>query len=117
LIENDFLDRADQPVPISARSKDHYFSGAFHGCFRPIAIGGVSESPFARRANHDSVLGKAPADALFDRVKVGRAVDDEFRNLDDRGLGNLPPARKFADYAVTIDREKLPVGVEIVERL
>jgi len=66
---------------------------------------------------HGSVLGKAPAHALFDRVKVGRAVDGEFRDLDDKGLGNLPPARKFADYAVTIDREGLPDGVEFVERL
>ena len=66
---------------------------------------------------HGSVLGKAPAHALFDRVKVGRAVEGEFRDLDDKGLGNLPPARKFADYAVTIDREGLPDGVEIVERL
>ena len=66
---------------------------------------------------HGCVLGKAPAHALFDRVKVLRAVDGAFRDLDDRGLGNLPPARKFADYAVTIDRENLPEGVEIIERL
>jgi CRISPR-associated protein Csd2 len=66
---------------------------------------------------HGSVLGNAPAHALFDRVKVGRVVDGAFRNLDDQGLGNLPPARKFADYAVTIDRADLPEGVEIIERL
>ena len=66
---------------------------------------------------HGSALGKAPAHALFDRVKVGRVVDGALRNLDDRGLGNLPPARKFADYIMTIDRENLPEGVEIIERL
>lgn len=66
---------------------------------------------------HDCALGKAPAHALFDRVKVGRNVDGEFRAVDDRGLGNLPPARKFADYLVEIDRAGLPDGVEIVERL
>ena len=66
---------------------------------------------------HGSMLGNAPAHALFDRVKVGRAVDGAFRDLDDKGLGNLPPARKFSDYAVTIDRETLPEGVEIIERL
>ena len=66
---------------------------------------------------HGSVLGKAPAHALFDRVKVGRAVDGAFRDLDDKGLGNLPPARRFSDYVVTIDREGLPEGVEIIERL
>ena len=66
---------------------------------------------------HDSELGNAPAHALFDRVKVGRAVDGAWRDLDDKGLGNLPPARRFSDYAVAIDREGLPEGVEIIERL
>ena len=66
---------------------------------------------------HGSVLGKAPAHALFDRVKVCRAVDGALRDLDDKGLGNLPPARKFSDYAVTIDRAGLPEGVEIIEKL
>jgi CRISPR-associated protein Csd2 len=52
---------------------------------------------------------------LFDRVKLGRAVDGEFREID-RRLDNLPPARKFSDYAVTIDRDGLPEGVEIIEK-
>ena len=64
---------------------------------------------------HDNALGNAPAHTLFDRVKVGRNVDGEFRPVDDRGLGNLPPARKFTDYIVTIDREGLPAGVEILD--
>ncbi len=64
---------------------------------------------------HDSALGNAPAHSLFDRVKVGRNVDGDFRPLDDRGLGNLPPARRFTDYSVTIDREGLPAGVEILD--
>lgn len=64
---------------------------------------------------HDCALGNAPAHTLFDRVKVGRNVDGEFRPLDDRGLGNLPPARKFSDYVVTIDREGLPTGVDILD--
>ncbi|WP_134682247.1 type I-C CRISPR-associated protein Cas7/Csd2 [Paracoccus ravus] len=66
---------------------------------------------------HDCALGNAPAHKLFDLVQVGRNVDGEFRTLDDRGLGNLPPARKFSDYAVSIDRAALPDGVEILERL
>lgn len=66
---------------------------------------------------HDNALGNAPAHALFERVKVGRSVDGEFRNIDDRGIGNHPPARKFSDYAVTIDRDNLPAGVEIIEKL
>lgn len=66
---------------------------------------------------HANALGNAPAHRLFDLVQIGRNVDGEFRALDDRGLGNLPPARKFADYAVRIDREGLPEGVEILELL
>ena len=65
---------------------------------------------------HDNALGNAPAHKLFDMVKIGRAVDGEFRTIDAR-LDNLPPARKFSDYAVQIDRDALPAGVEIVEVL
>jgi CRISPR-associated protein Csd2 len=66
---------------------------------------------------HDSPLGNAHAHKLFERVRVGRNVDGQFRAVDDRGLGNLPPARKFADYAIDIDRADLPPGIEIIERL
>ncbi|MBJ3777939.1 type I-C CRISPR-associated protein Cas7/Csd2 [Acuticoccus mangrovi] len=64
---------------------------------------------------HDNALGRAPAHALFDRIRIGRAVDGEFREIDAR-LDNLAPARSFTDYAVTIDREGLPQGIEIIER-
>jgi CRISPR-associated protein Csd2 len=63
---------------------------------------------------HANPLGNAPAHELFDRVKVGRNVDGEFRKID-RRLDNLPPAREFADYKIEIDRNGLPDGVEIVE--
>jgi len=66
---------------------------------------------------HDSALGNAHAHLLFDRVKIGRNVDGEFRAVDDRGLGNHRPARKFSDYMIDIDREGLPAGVEILELL
>jgi CRISPR-associated protein Csd2 len=65
---------------------------------------------------HDNALGNAPAHQLFDRVKIGRNVDGQFRTIDAR-LDNLPPARAFADYVVAIDRDNLPVGVEIMEKL
>lgn len=65
---------------------------------------------------HESALGNAPAHTLFDRVRIGRNVDGEFRVIDSR-LDNLPPARAFSDYIVTIDRENLPAGVEIIEKL
>jgi len=66
---------------------------------------------------HDSALGNAPAHVLFDRVKIGRNVDGGFRAVDDRGLGNLRPARKFSDYMIDIDRDGLPAGIEILELL
>ena len=65
---------------------------------------------------HDSALGNAPAHQLFDRVKIMRAIDGEARAIDSR-LDNYPPARAFSDYVVRVDRENLPAGVEIVERL
>jgi CRISPR-associated protein Csd2 len=64
---------------------------------------------------HASALGNASAHALFDRVTVGRAVGDELRIPGDPRLDNVPPARRFADYRVEIDREKLPEGVEILD--
>lgn len=64
---------------------------------------------------HENVLGNAPAHKLFERVKIGRDVDGEFRAPDDRGLGNLAPARKFSDYRIEIDDTDLPAGVEILD--
>ena len=64
---------------------------------------------------HENALGNAPAHQLFDRIGIGRNVGGEFRVLNDRGLGNLPPARKFADYRIEIDRTDLPLGVEILD--
>lgn len=51
---------------------------------------------------HNSVLGNAPANKLFDLVKVQRT-------------DQTVPARSFADYEVTIDSEQLPAGVTIQE--
>lgn len=66
---------------------------------------------------HASALGNAPAHALFDRVKIGRNIDGAFRAIGDNAIDNRPPARGFGDYAITIDRNGLPEGVEIIERL
>lgn len=66
---------------------------------------------------HANALGNAPAHALFDRVRVGRNVDGDFREVDDAGVEHLPPARKFSDYAIRIDRGDFPEGVEVIERL
>jgi len=63
---------------------------------------------------HDNALGNAPAHALFERVRVGRNIDGEFREID-RRMSNYAPARAYSDYIVTVDRENLPAGVEILE--
>lgn len=52
---------------------------------------------------HESVLGNAPANKLFDRVKV------------EKKCAGAP--RKFEDYSVTVDRESLPAGVTIEEMI
>jgi CRISPR-associated protein Csd2 len=53
---------------------------------------------------HPNALGKAPAHDLFDRVTVRRRSAE--------GV-----ARCFSDYEVSIDRDGLPEGVEILEIL
>jgi len=50
---------------------------------------------------HDSVLGNAPANKLFDLVKVEKKCDGA--------------PRKFEDYNVTISKDCLPTGVTIEE--
>ena len=64
---------------------------------------------------HANALGNAPAHALFDRVKVGRNIGGEFRDVNDSGISNYPPARQFADYMIKIERQGMPDGVEIIE--
>lgn len=50
---------------------------------------------------HDSELGNAPANKLFDLVRVEKVTD--------------AAPRSFADYEVTIDRESVPSGVTVEE--
>ena len=50
---------------------------------------------------HDSVLGNAPANKLFDLVKVKKVCDGA--------------PRSFSDYTVTIDKADLPANVTIEE--
>ena len=52
---------------------------------------------------HQSALGDAPSRSLFDRVKVEKKQKDE-------------PARDFSDYTITINRDHLPSGIEIIEK-
>jgi CRISPR-associated protein Csd2 len=53
---------------------------------------------------HQSALGNAPAHKLFERVVVQRKPD-------------VPVARSFSDYEVTISKAGLPAGVELIELL
>lgn len=66
---------------------------------------------------HASALGNASASELFKRVKTWRLFKGERCEPGDDRLDNAPPARSFSDYAITIDGEKLPSGLEIIERL
>ena len=50
---------------------------------------------------HDSMLGNAPANKLFDLVKVKKVCD------------GVP--RSFSDYSVTIDNENIPSNITIEE--
>ncbi len=52
---------------------------------------------------HDSVLGNAPANKLFDYVKVEKKCDGA--------------PRKFEDYKITINRDNLPAGVSVEEMI
>ncbi|AWB07309.1 type I-C CRISPR-associated protein Cas7/Csd2 (plasmid) [Azospirillum humicireducens] len=65
---------------------------------------------------HDSALGNAPAHRLFDLVTVKRHFQGEDYELDGPGTGNLPPARRFADYRITLDAAHVPTGVTMIEK-
>lgn len=53
---------------------------------------------------HDSELGNAPANKLFDLVKVERKDTSK-------------PARSFSEYNVTVDKGAVPANVEVIEML
>jgi CRISPR-associated protein Csd2 len=53
---------------------------------------------------HESDLGNAPSHLLFERIQVERKPD-------------VTVPRSFSDYTVTVDKENLPAGVELIERL
>ena len=51
---------------------------------------------------HDSKLGNAPANLLFDRVTVSKKPE-------------VSSPRSFADYTVEVNKEGLPSGISIEE--
>jgi CRISPR-associated protein Csd2 len=66
---------------------------------------------------HDNALGRAAAHELFDRVTVERISDGAAYPIGDKRLDNAPPARRFSDYGVRVDRDGLPEGVALHELL
>ncbi|TNC14390.1 type I-C CRISPR-associated protein Cas7/Csd2 [Methylobacterium terricola] len=64
---------------------------------------------------HATALGNAPAHALFDRVRTLRVHKGEAHEIGADATDNWPPARSFSDYRITVDREGLPAGVEVIE--
>jgi len=54
---------------------------------------------------HESKLGNAPANKLFERVTVRNHTPDG------------TPARRFGDYTVTIDDSNLPEGISIERKI
>lgn len=69
---------------------------------------------------HESALGNAQAQSLFGRVKTLRVHQGAAHEIGSdayyKHTDNWPPARKWEDYRVTVDREGLPAEVEIIER-
>ena len=62
---------------------------------------------------HSCALGNARAGDLFGRVTVRRGSHP----VGHEALGNLPPARRFSDYEIELNRVGLPDGVEMIERV
>ncbi len=58
---------------------------------------------------HENHLGNARSGELFERVIVGKNKDESGKKID------LP--RNWQDYKVTINKDKLPKGIEIIEKL
>ncbi len=54
---------------------------------------------------HDSSLGNAPAHKLFDLVEVKRNGNSE------------GPPRKFSDYDIVLDKDNIPDGVSVEEKI
>ena len=53
---------------------------------------------------HESALGNAPANKLFERVTISRA-------------DTSTPARSFSDYVVSVDDANLPEGISIERKI
>lgn len=66
---------------------------------------------------HDSALGNAPAHKLLERVTVKRAHSGQEHDIGSDQANSLPPARSYGDYAVHVNSDGLPSGVEIIDKI
>ncbi|MEJ1158476.1 type I-C CRISPR-associated protein Cas7/Csd2 [Prosthecomicrobium sp. N25] len=64
---------------------------------------------------HASALGNAPAHSLFDRVVAKRRIGEDLYDIGSDRLDNKPPARRFADYEILVDRTGMPDEIEILD--
>lgn len=53
---------------------------------------------------HETALGEAPSHLLFDTIRVERKDQSK-------------PARRFGDYQLDVDRDAIPAGVKLIEKL
>jgi CRISPR-associated protein Csd2 len=65
---------------------------------------------------HAGALGNAHAQDLFARVKTWRAHKGTRHPIGDERTDNWPVARSFDDYAITVNRDGVPEGIEMIER-
>ena len=65
---------------------------------------------------HATALGNAHAHMLFERVRTWRVHQGVRHAIGDEATDNWPVARAFSDYAITVDRDGLPDGIEVIER-
>lgn len=66
---------------------------------------------------HESPFGNAPANKLFERVKVERKNDAVAKSSNGSANGDWSPARSFTDYTVTVDESGLPSGIKIHQKI
>ena len=52
---------------------------------------------------HDNILGNCHSHLLFDRIKIKPKTDE--------------PPRAFEDYEITIDKDNMPAGVTLIEKI
>jgi CRISPR-associated protein Csd2 len=64
---------------------------------------------------HASMLGNAHAHNLFARVRTWRVRNGARHVIGDQLPYDWPAARSFGDYAITVERDGLPNGVEVLE--